>query len=41
MWSRRFDLTITLLLLLVLTVTALSGLLADYLGIPTQLIPSP
>lgn len=35
--SRRFDLAITLMLLLVLLATALSGLLADYLGIPRSL----
>lgn len=37
MWSRRLDLTITLLLLLVLVTTGVTGLLADYLGIPRSL----
>ncbi|MBI2908847.1 MAG: SagB/ThcOx family dehydrogenase [Chloroflexi bacterium] len=37
MWDRRFDLTITSLLLLLLMTTALSGLLADYLGVPRSL----
>jgi SagB-type dehydrogenase family enzyme len=37
MWSRRFDLVITLLLLLVLAATGVTGLLADYLGIPRSL----
>lgn len=37
MWGKRLDLIITLLLLLVFSTTALSGLLADYLGIPRSL----
>lgn len=37
MWARRVDWTINLLLLPLLIATALSGLLADYLGIPRSL----
>lgn len=37
MWSRRFDLVITLLLLLMLIATGVTGLLADYLGVPRSL----
>lgn len=36
-WDRRVDLVVTSLLLLVLVATALSGLLADYFGIPRSL----
>ncbi|MDP2952116.1 MAG: SagB/ThcOx family dehydrogenase, partial [Chloroflexota bacterium] len=37
MWGRRSDIAVTVLLLLALAVTALSGLLADYLGIPRSM----
>jgi SagB-type dehydrogenase family enzyme len=37
MWNRMFDLPITLALFLVLVVTGVTGLLADYLGVPRSL----
>ena len=37
MWGRRLDLEITLMLLLVLAATALSGLFVDYLGVQRSL----
>ncbi len=37
MWRRRFELAITLILLLVLIATGVTGLLADYLGVPRSL----
>ncbi|MBI4331670.1 MAG: SagB/ThcOx family dehydrogenase [Chloroflexi bacterium] len=37
MWSRRLDLISVVVLLAVLATTALSGLLADYLGVPRSL----
>ena len=37
MWSRRLDVAVALMLMMVLVAAALSGLLADYLGIPRSL----
>jgi hypothetical protein len=37
MWRRKFDLVITLLLLLLIMATGVTGLPADYLGAPRSL----